>query len=110
MKTEIKALLVAMIIVGALATSVFALPAFADPIAERDCSQERVRDRIRTCDADGNCNYTYAYQHRHGNCVNCPSQGPKTQVRSRAQFCCSSQNGERPMNRYGFGRAFNRGR
>ncbi|MEM2936212.1 MAG: hypothetical protein QW231_03440 [Candidatus Bathyarchaeia archaeon] len=91
MKTGTKVLALTMIVLGALATSIFAQSALANPIAARDCTQDqdRVRDRLHTCDGDGNCN--------------CTGQG-SAQTLSQEKFRNAYHYEEMWMEKYRFGR------
>ena len=107
LKTGTKALIILTILIGALATSVIALPTFADPIRERDQLQDQLRDqnRLQTCEGNGDGNCTRAY-----NCAGGSNQGTGMQERFQWQFGSSSQGEGAAMYRYDSCGSMNKGK
>jgi len=111
LKTGTKALIILTILVGALATSVIALPTFADPISDRDQLQDQLRDRdrLQTCDGNGNGNCTRTYNCAC-NCAGGSNQGAGMQERFQWQFGTASQGEGAAMYRYDSCGSMNKGK
>ena len=132
LKTGTKALVILTILLGALATSVIALPTFADPIRDRDQLQDqdqlRDRDKLQTCETslmergriqnrtrlqtcegngDGNCTRTYNCA---CNCAGGSNQGTGMQECFQWQFGTASQGEGAAMHRYGSCGSMNKGK